>query len=318
MSAITVTGLTKKFGNLTAVNNVSFTVPEGEIFGYLGPNGAGKTTTIRILTGITAPTAGTATILGHDIQRETLTARSHMGIVPETSNIYDDLTGWQNLMFTAELYRVGKAERETRARELLETFQILDRKDDKVHGYSKGMKRRLTLSMGLINDPRLLFLDEPTSGLDVQSNLIIRDVIRDLNDRGVTVFLTTHNIEEANALCHRVAIINRGMIAAIDAPERLKQTIQSVQSVELAFDHVAPEILEALHRIPEVSEVRKEGDRVRLYTPDPGSVLEAAMASLKAQGIRPLSVNTLGPSLEDVFVKLTGLDRGHNRDPKGK
>jgi ABC-2 type transport system ATP-binding protein len=318
MSAIQVTGLTKRFGTLTAVNSVSFTVPEGEIFGYLGPNGAGKTTTIRILTGITLPTAGTATILGHDIVEETLAARSHMGIVPETSNIYDDLTAWQNLMFTAELYRVGKAEREKRGRELLETFQLLDRKDDKVHGFSKGMKRRLTLAMGLVNDPRLLFLDEPTSGLDVQSNLIIKDVIRDLNDRGVTVFLTTHNIEEANALCHRVAIINRGTIAAIDAPERLKQTIQSVQSVELAFDRMGPEVLEMLHRIPNVSEVRKEGDRVRLYTPDPGSVLEEAMASLKAQGIRPLSVNTLGPSLEDVFVKLTGLDRGHNRDLKGK
>ncbi|MDD1654181.1 MAG: ABC transporter ATP-binding protein, partial [Methanomicrobiales archaeon] len=169
MSAIQVTGLTKKFGTLTAVNRVSFTVPEGEIFGYLGPNGAGKTTTIRILTGITLPTEGTATILGHDIVEETLTARSHMGIVPETSNIYDDLTAWQNLMFTAELYHVGKAAREKRARELLETFQLLDRKDDKVHGYSKGMKRRLTLAMGLVNDPQLLFLDEPTSGLDVQS-----------------------------------------------------------------------------------------------------------------------------------------------------
>ncbi|MDD1654006.1 MAG: ATP-binding cassette domain-containing protein [Methanomicrobiales archaeon] len=313
MSAIQVTGLTKKFGTLTAVNSVSFTVPEGEIFGYLGPNGAGKTTTIRILTGISLPTAGTATILGHDIVAETLTARSHMGIVPETSNIYDDLTAWQNLIFTAELYHVGKAQREKRARELLETFQLLDRKDDRVHRFSKGMKRRLTLALGLVNDPQLLFLDEPTSGLDVQSNLIIRDVIRDLNDRGVTVFLTTHNIEEANALCHRVAIINKGIIAAIDAPERLKQTIQSVQSVEMAFDHISPDILEMLHRIPAVNEVRKEGDRVRIFTPDPGRVLEAAMAGLKEKGVRPLSVNTLGPSLEDVFVKLTGLDRGHNR-----
>jgi ABC-2 type transport system ATP-binding protein len=318
VSAIQVTGLTKKFGTLTAVNNVSFTVPEGEIFGYLGPNGAGKTTTIRILTGITLPTGGTATILGHDIVEETLTARSHMGIVPETSNIYDDLTAWQNLMFTAELYRVGKVERETRARELLETFELMERKDDKVHRFSKGMKRRLTLAMGLVNNPQLLFLDEPTSGLDVQSNLIIRDVIRDLNDRGVTVFLTTHNIEEANALCHRVAIINRGTIAAIDAPERLKQTIQSVQSVELAFDHITPGVMEMLQGIPGVNEARKEGDRVRLFTPEPAGVLEAAMASLKEKGVRPLAVNTRGPSLEDVFVKLTGLERSRNRDQGGK
>jgi ABC-2 type transport system ATP-binding protein len=230
-----------------------------------------------------------------------------MGIVHETSNIYDDLTAWQNLMFTAELYTVGKHEREQRGRELLETFGLLERRNDKVHGFSKGMKRRLTLAMGLVNNPRLLFLDEPTSGLDVQSNLIIRDVIRDLNSHGVTVFLTTHNIEEANLACDRVAIIHHGRIAAIDSPERLKKTIQSAQSIEVAVDVSSPRRLEDLKQIQNVSEVRKEGDKFRLFTEDPSSVIPAIMDYAKASNTKVLSITTFGPSLEDVFIKLTGL-----------
>jgi ABC-2 type transport system ATP-binding protein len=194
MQAIEVSHLTKKFGSLTALNNISFSVGEGETFGFLGPNGAGKTTTIRILTGVSRPSSGTASIFGHDIEHDKIGARQSMGIVSENSNVYDDLTAWQNMMFSAELYHVGRKEREEKATELLRKFELYDRRDDKVRGFSKGMKRRLTLSMGLVNSPRLLFLDEPTSGLDVQSNLIIRDVVSDLVLEGVTVFLTTHNM----------------------------------------------------------------------------------------------------------------------------
>ena len=307
MHAIEVDHLSKHFGSLVALNEISFTVAEGETFGFLGPNGAGKTTTIRLLTGISPPTGGKATIFGHDISTETTAARKTMGIVHETSNIYDDLSAWQNLMFSAELYTIGKKEREQRGKELLEIFGLYERRADKVHGFSKGMKRRLTLAMGLINNPRLLFLDEPTSGLDVQSNLIIRDVIRDLTSRGVTVFLTTHNIEEANLTCDRVAIINHGRIAAIDSPERLKSTIQSVQSVEVAFSTVSGDREEDLRQLPGVSEVRKEGDKFRLYTRDPSVVIAAAMEYAQGNNTRVLSINTVGPSLEDVFIKLTGL-----------
>jgi ABC-2 type transport system ATP-binding protein len=254
------------------------------------------------------PSAGTARIFGRDIITETIASRKQMGIVSETSNIYDDLTAWQNLMFTAELYTVGRSEREKRGRALLELFGLQDRRDDKVRGFSKGMKRRLTLAMGLVNNPRLLFLDEPTSGLDVQSNLIIREVIRDLTAEGVTVFLTTHNIEEANLTCDRVAIINHGRIAAIDSPERLKRTIQSAQSVEVAFDSPSPRRLEELGRIPQVSEVRKEGDKFRLFTEDPASVIPAVTAYADAARVRILSMTTFGPSLEDVFIRLTGLE----------
>jgi ABC-2 type transport system ATP-binding protein len=308
MFAIETESLSKRFGNIQALSHVDFSVQEGETFGFLGPNGAGKTTTIRILTGISPPTEGTARIFGKDIVRETIAARRQMGIVHETSNIYTDLTAWQNLMFTAELYHVGKAAREKRAGELLELFGLLERRHDKTNGFSKGMKRRLTLAMGLINDPRLVFLDEPTSGLDVQSNLIIRDVIRDLNEQGVTVFLTTHNIEEANLACDRVAIINHGKIAAIDSPERLKKTIQSVQSVEVAFDTPVPVPVEDLEQIPSVSEVIKQGDKFRLITENPPAVIDGVMAFAAARKARVISITTLGPSLEDVFIRLTGLD----------
>ena len=308
MYAIEALSLSKRFGNIQALSHVDFTVSEGETFGFLGPNGAGKTTTIRILTGISAPTDGTARIFGRDIVRDTIAARRQMGIVHETSNIYTDLSAWQNLMFTAELYNVGKKEREKRGADLLELFGLSERRDDKTNGFSKGMKRRLTLAMGLINHPRLLFLDEPTSGLDVQSNLIIRDVIRELNTTGVTVFLTTHNIEEANLACDRVAIINKGHIAAIDSPERLKKTIQSVQSIEAAFDPVSLIRIEDLEQIPHVSEVWKEGDKFRLITEDPPGVLDGVMKYARDHNVRVISVNTLGPSLEDVFIRLTGLD----------
>ena len=307
-SAIEAINLAKYYDEFLAVDHINFEVKKGEIFGFLGPNGAGKTTTIRMLTSLTKPSNGTAKIFGYDIQSQTIAAKKHMGIVPEISNIYDDLSAWDNLMFTGELYQVSKPEREKKARELLELFGLYDRRNSKAKGFSKGMKRRLTLSMGLINTPQLLFLDEPTSGLDVQSVLIIKDVVRELNQKGVTVFLTTHDIEEANVTCDRVAIIHKGKIAAIDTPETLKKTIQSVQSVEVAFDKTLPKTLKDLEKIPSVNEVRKEGDKFRLYTHNPANVLSGLWEYAKANNLKPISLSTLGPSLEDVFVKLTEIE----------
>ena len=310
MQAIEVSHLIKKFGSLTALNDISFSVGEGETFGFLGPNGAGKTTTIRILTGVSRPTSGIAAIFGHDIERDKIAARQSMGIVSENSNVYDDLTAWQNMIFSAELYHVGRKEREEKANELLRKFELYDRRDDKVRGFSKGMKRRLTLAIGLVNSPCLLFLDEPTSGLDVQSNLIIRDVISDLVLEGVTVFLTTHNIEEANVMCDRVAIINKGSIVAIDAPEALKKTIQSMQSIEFSFEHNSANQLDELSHLPMVNEAQKAGDKFKLYTEDPSEVINAVVDYAQMNKLKIVSIATLGPSLEDVFIRLTGLQRG--------
>jgi len=310
MHAIESTELVKSFGKVRAVDGISFHVNKGEVFGFLGPNGAGKTTTIKILTGQVKPNGGTAKIFGHDIQTDTYEAKRNMGIVPEHSNVYDDLSAWDNIMFTAELYQVPKAKREKRAKELLELFGLYGRKKEKVKGFSKGMKRRLTIAMGLINDPKILFLDEPTSGLDVQSVLLIKDVIRGLIQRGVTIFLTTHNIEEANVWCDRVAIIQKGKILAMDTPEALKRVMQSVQSVEVAFANLAkgkPGVSKELQKIPTVSEVVKEGSKFRLYTADPPTVISGLYKLSKQKGLKIQSINTVGPSLEEVFVRLTGI-----------
>jgi ABC-2 type transport system ATP-binding protein len=306
-NAVAVSGLTKYYNNIPVVDHVSFNVRVGEIFGFLGPNGAGKTTTMNMLTGLTEPSEGCATLFGYDIQREALAAKRQLGIVPEISNIYDDLSAWDNLIFTAELYHVGRRERTEQATELLNLFDLFDRKAEKVKGFSKGMRRRITLAMGLMSNPRLLFLDEPTSGLDVHSTLIIKDVMKQLNKQGVTIFMTTHNIEEASVTCERVAIIHKGKIAAIDAPEKLKTTIESVQSIEVAFERTPSEIVHDLQNLPLISEVQKAGDKFRLYTDNPAGALSSLCEYASRNDLRLLSVNTFGPSLEDVFVRLTEI-----------
>jgi ABC-2 type transport system ATP-binding protein len=289
------------------VDHVDFQVRKGEIFGFLGPNGAGKTTTIRMLTGISIPTEGKATIMGYDIQRNPVEAKEQMGIVPDVSNVYNELSAWDNLIFTGKLYDMPKTYREKRAEELLRMFGLFDRCKEKVQGFSRGMKRRICIAMALMNRSHILFLDEPTSGLDVQSVLVIRDLIRKLNQQGLTVFLTTHNIEEASQMCDHVAIINHGKIAAIDTPEKLKRTVENLQSVEVAFETVSPDMLKELKEFPNVSNAVKEGDKFRLITNDPTSVLASTWNYAQKKNLRLITVNTLGPSLEDVFVKLTGI-----------
>jgi len=305
--AIMASNLTKKYGDLVAVDHIDFEVKKGEIFGFLGPNGAGKTTTIRMLTGVSIPTEGTATIMGYDIQRQTIEAKEQMGIVPDISNVYTELSAWDNLIFTGQLYDVPKKFRDGRAEELLKMFGLYERRKEKVGDYSRGMKRRVCIAMALMNRSSVLFLDEPTSGLDVQSVLIIRDLIRKLNQQGLTIFLTTHNIEEASQMCDRIAIINHGRIAAIDTPEKLKRMIESLQSVEVAFESTPQNALKVLGELPQVSEVVKQGDKFRLFTNDPPSTLAATWNYAQSNGLKLITVNTVGPSLEDVFVKMTGI-----------
>ena len=289
------------------MDHIDFKVRKGEVFGFLGPNGAGKTTTIRMLTGISIPTEGTATIMGYDIQNESVEAKEQMGIVPDVSNVYNELSAWDNLIFTGKLYDMPKAYREKRAEELLRMFDLLDRCKERVQGFSRGMKRRICIAMALMNRSHILFLDEPTSGLDIQSVLVIRDLITRLNQQGLTVFLTTHNIEEASQMCDHVAIINHGRIVAIDTPEKLKRTVENLQSVEVAFETAPPNVLNELKEFPNVSNVVKEGDKFRLITNAPSSVLTSMWNYTQENNLRLITVNTLGPSLEDVFVRLTGI-----------
>jgi len=314
--AIEVHNLTKiypspgKGAGFLAVDQINFTVKQGEIFGFLGPNGAGKSTTQRMLTTLLTPTEGQILILGHDLADDAYPAKRQVGLVPEESNVYTELTAWDNLMFTGRLYRMSKADRTARAEELLKDFELWDKKDVKAENFSKGMKRRLSIAMAIIHKPALLFLDEPTPGLDVQSARTIQNHIRQLSAEGTTVFMSTHQIEEANQLCDRVAIINHGKIAAIDTPEKLKQTFQQVQSVEISFT-LSPEGLEEkFTTLPEVSTVLKIGDKWRLYTDSPPDLLPHLMKFSEKENLDIVSLNTLAPSLEDVFLQITGKQIG--------
>jgi ABC-2 type transport system ATP-binding protein len=305
-SAIEAINLTKYYDDLLAVDHINFQVEQGEIFGFLGPNGAGKTTTIRMLTGQTRPTSGTVTVAGYDVVRESIKAKERVGVVPEVSNVYDEMSAWDNLVFAAQLYGVAKNEREKRAKELLELFGLYERRADRAGNFSKGMKRRLTIAAALIHKPSILFLDEPTSGLDVQSSRMIRNLVKDLNKNGVTVFLTTHYIEEADQLCLRVAMINRGKVVAVDNPEKLKASVEKHQIVEVSFDQ-ARNLEHELASLKNVSKAVQVGDKFRLHVGNTSEAVPLVIDFARENGLKIVSINTLSPSLEDAFVELTGL-----------
>lgn len=303
MNAIEVKNLTKQFGDLTAVNHISFEVEKGEIFGFLGPNGAGKTTTIRMLTGLLTPDSGDIFIDGVDIKKNLIKAKMKMGIIPEMGNIYVDLTAKQNIIMAGRFYGISKRELDKKADNLLEQFELYERKNAPVRTFSKGMKQRVNVASAIVPDPEILFLDEPTLGLDVQSQRLIRNIIKGMNQKGTTIFLTTHNIEEANILCERVGIISKGKIAAIDAPEKLKRTFEETQSVEISFHKMIDGSL--IEKSGLASRMEKLGDKWKLYTDNPDKLVKYLVGFAEDQDSTIISMNTCGASLEDAFVKLT-------------
>jgi ABC-2 type transport system ATP-binding protein len=304
--AIEVKDLTKYYADFLAVDNINFDVKQGEIFGFLGPNGAGKTTTTKMLTGQTRPTSGTLRVAGKDMVKEAVEAKGSIGVVPENSNVYDEMSAWDNLIFAAQLYRVPKTEREKKAKELLELFGLYERRKDRAAVFSKGMKRRLTIAAALVHMPSVLFLDEPTSGLDVQSSRMIRTLIKDLNKTGVTVFLTTHYIEEADQLCQRIAMINKGKIVAIDSPEKLKASIEKHQIIEVSFDQTR-NLEQKLTNLKDTEKIAQFGDKFRLHVRDTSDAISKLADFARENGLKIVSLNTISPSLEDVFVEVTGL-----------
>ena len=311
MDAIVVEDLVKRYGRLTALDGISFTVHRGEFFGFLGPNGAGKTTTVRILTGILPPDSGQARINGYDITRDAIAAKGAMGIVPEMANVYIDLTAWGNMMLMGELYGVPRRVRRQRAQQLLTEFGLWERRNDRARTFSKGMRQRLLLAMALVNAPQILFLDEPTSGLDVNSALMIRKKLVALHDQGMTIFLTTHNLDEANRLCQRVAIINRGRIIAIDPPEVLRRTASELRVVEAQLRGAITPL--ALTGIPGVRRQEIVGDKVRFYTDRPDRVIKGLVKVAEESNAEIMALNTVEPSLEEVFLKLTGTGSDSRR-----
>ena len=297
-------GLTKRFGELVAVDHVTFTVSKGEVFGFLGPNGAGKTTTIRMLIGILRPDEGEAKVLGLDVEKNGLEVRNRIGVVPEASNVYPDLTVWQNLMFMAELYMVPKRVREERATNLLKKLGLERFRDVRAGRLSKGLRQRLLLCTALIHEPELLFLDEPTSGLDVQSAHEIRRMLKEMNEElGVTIFLTTHNLQEAEEMCDRIGIINRGKLVTISTPTELKEKFAGLRCVEVVFEKdVSPgELSKALG-----CEVEKRGRALRLYVEDVNECVCKVVDYSKRSNTRIASLNVVQPSLEEAFLRVIG------------
>jgi ABC-2 type transport system ATP-binding protein len=305
---ISAEGLAKRFGDVQAVSDVSFQVRQGELFGFLGPNGAGKTTTINMLTGLARPDAGTIRIADIDCTADPKAAQHLIGIVPDESNLYPELTGFENLCFCAALYGMHKGQREPHAHKLLETFGLSKAAGRKFGGYSKGMKRKLTIAAGIIHNPPLLFLDEPTTGIDVASARQIRQIIADFHHSGTTIFLTTHYIEEAERLCGRIAFIVSGKIVLTDTVENLIQPMQENHVMRLTVLNSESTMREKLAAAfpPLVFQDLSNG-QVRVESGEPIPV-GPLVRFLEDQGIDVMEARRIRPSLEEVFVRVTGVE----------
>jgi ABC-2 type transport system ATP-binding protein len=302
MGIIEAEGLGKSFGSFRAVDNVTFTVEKGEIFGFLGPNGAGKTTTIRMLTGVLTPDSGAARICGIDVRDKPLEAKRMMGIIPENGTVYSDLTAEQNILWTARFYDMDRATRRKRTARILSDLGLYERKDDVVRTFSKGMRQRVSIACAIVPSPPVLFLDEPTGGLDVSSRRLVIETIKTMNEEGSTVFLTTHNIEEANNLCNLISIIDRGRIIARGSPEKLKKRFDKSNYIEIGFEQPVDRDW-FVHA--GISRAETRGDKVRLYTEDPDGTVKYCAALAEQRHLRILTIATSTPTLEEAFVQLT-------------
>ncbi len=305
---IEVAGLTKRYGEVLAVDDISFDVGKGELFGFLGPNGAGKTTTINVLTGLARLDGGTIRIGGIDCTHNPKAAQHLVGIVPDESNLYAELTGYENLCFCAALYGMRKNERQRRARELLDAFGLADAGNRRFEGYSKGMKRKLTFAAGIIHQPPILFLDEPTTGIDVASARQVRQIISELHRQGITVFLTTHYIEEAERLCERIAFIVNGRVVRTERTADLLQPVQSKNvlrlSVSVSGGNLSEEMNEAF---PEYQFKSATPGHVWVESGEPINIAPL-VRFLEERGVQVTEARRHLPSLEDVFVQVTGIE----------
>jgi ABC-2 type transport system ATP-binding protein len=315
-NAIEVAGLTKRFGHIEAVSDISFAVRRGELFGFLGPNGAGKTTTINMLIGLARGDAGTTRISGIDCTNNPRAAHHLIGVVPDESNLYPELTGLENLCFCGALFGLRKRERQDRARELLEVFGLAEAAGRGFDGYSKGMKRKLTIAAGIVHKPEILFLDEPTTGLDVASARQLRQLISTLRDAGTTIFLTTHNIDEAERLCERVAFIVSGRIVEIDTVKNLIQPVRAKHVVQIACANAQDAIQQKLAQSFPGLDFSASGPGLIRAEADGPIHVGRLVRFLEDEGIEVEEARRIRPSLEDVFVDSTGIGADAMRQEK--
>ena len=302
--AIVADRLTKYYGDFLAVDHISFRVREGEIYGFLGPNGAGKTTTIRMLCGLTKISEGKAFIYGYDVSKNLVTIKKIIGVVQDISNLYMELSCYDNLMFCAEMYGVPRSRRKERVMKLLEFFGLENKMNAKFKELSKGLKRRLTIAAALVHEPKILFLDEPTIGLDVRSKRQIWKLIRRLNKEGLTIFLTTHNIYEAFKLCDRIAIINRGRIIAEGTPAELRKKVSGSKIIELQVSPPINEkaIFESLNGIIDVNV--GQDNTIYIKVSDAITALEEIINIIKRLNLEIVMLSLRGADAEDIFIRI--------------
>jgi len=297
----------RKGVEVKALDGISFEFSRGEFFGLLGPNGAGKTTTIGILTTRVIPSGGAAKIEGVDVARDPVAVKRRIGVVPQVNNLDRSLTAKEILLFHAEYFGVPRHEREQQADDLLKRFELSDRADEKVNGFSGGMVQRLKIARALMHNPAILFLDEPTTGLDPQSRRMMWELLMELNQKGLTILLTTHYMEEADQLCGRAAIIDHGKLLALDSPAQLKRSVPGGYLVELQVRSDVPQpFVSALQSLPGVVDVKTENNRVRVYADHAEGLLASAMRAAADQDVMITDAHVAEPSLENLFLHLTG------------
>jgi len=317
VSVIEANNLTKRFGKLVAVDHVSFSVNEGEIFGFLGPNGAGKTTTINMLTTLINPSEGSAKVGGFDVAKQDGKVREIVGLVPQDLTVDEDLTGMENLMLQAKLYHVPIKVAKERITEALNLVGLTEAANRKVETYSGGMRKRLELAEGLIHYPKVLFLDEPTLGLDVQTRVVIWDYIKRLRDeRGITMFLTTHYMEEADVLCDRLAIIDLGKIVVLDTSQNLKDSLGG-DIIELEFNEDSDDNTKMLSSMSQVKDVKRIGSVYRVKVSKGEEALPEIMESLLKKKMRIRKVSLVKPTLDQVYLEYTGRSLREAQGEKG-
>jgi ABC-2 type transport system ATP-binding protein len=298
--------LSKSFGQLKAVDDVSFDVMQGEIFGFLGPNGAGKSTTINMLTTLLPPTSGRAEVCGFDVAKHPNNVRRNVGVVPQDYTADEDMTGYQNILLCADLYGIPRSDSKEHADELLTLVELMDAKNRKVSTYSGGMRRRLELACGLINYPSLLFLDEPTLGLDVQTRTAVWKYIRKLKEEyGMTLFVTTHYLEEADSLCDRIAIIDHGHIVRIGTPQELKESVGG-DVIVVGVKESEPDISSAISKVNMVKDVKKIDNDYRIKAENGEEASPLIMDLIRSKGLHVTRISLTRPTLDEAYLELTG------------
>jgi len=306
-NAIEVDHLVKRFGDLVAVDDVSFAVAHQEIFGLLGPNGAGKTTLIRMMTTLVSPTSGTARIGGHDIRTDANGVRNVLGVIPQAFTSDPDLTAKENMAIHAKLYGVPPGERDALIDRLLESVELLPFRDALVRTFSGGMRRRLEIARGLVHSPKIMFLDEPTTGLDPVSRTHVWEMIRTLREKSeLTILLTTHYMDEADKLCDRIAIVDHGKLAALDTPTRLKDNVPGTEIVEAEFGGAPPDWIEQLRGLSHATGATEREEAVHITSSDGPATVAALMDLARVRKVTVKRVIVQSTTLDDVFLHYTG------------